>query len=393
MIQSSVGTPLTVPLTQAQIDTKQRLFFTGNWTLTASLSVTTIGQQIVGPGVNHVVTQNTSGANGFTFTTGSDVLQPGGGGVYFNGIEGFQLAQAHANTGVGAKIGGTDPTHEGDWFYGSDLYFTGWQTAMHFNSMAMGYLDGVVINSATDTPGDIGILVTGGSANSHLWKGVCVGNTARAVVWEGGGVGNWIQASDITSATTAFDLGAGFHGTISGGNMEASVTGDVLFLGSNSRTLVIGVGGQGSRTTPALNANGGNPFIMHINTAIGRAAGVMLTQGAGYGNTMGMEFGFVVDTTYDGATGTTPNWKELPFPSVFRAALTAKMPADADHYGAVAHVIRDGTGHGGLVRVSQADDASYFYDWICTETKPAADGTVTPITSITRLNNTITAIS
>lgn len=285
-------------------------------TITTPIVVSTIGQEIVGP---DLIEQTTEGSNGINFRTGTDDLLPGGAGTYLNGVRRIKLNAANANTGTGLSVG--DPsaaTHAGDYFHGERLFLTGFQTAIHFNSMAMGWLRDVLITHSPEARGDIGIRVTGGSSNSHLWQGVTIGNVGIAVSWETPGMGNVIMPGDVGSATIGFDIYTGAQITVIGGNTEATISGKVFNVRTDARLMTIGIGGQGLRTTPAFDLNGGYGRLIHVNTAIGRDSGVTLVTGAGYGNSIGIESGIQVDAE-ESPTG--QRWKDQAEPAYLSTAI------------------------------------------------------------------------
>lgn len=336
--------------------------------ITTPITISTIGEEIE----HHLIEQTSESEepldqNGINFRTGPDDLLPGGEGTYLNGIHHTKLKQATSNTGVGLSVGDpNEPTHNGDYWHGEHIFLTGFQTSIHFHSMAMGRLWDALILHSPETPGDIGVRVTGGSSNAHLWQGLTIGNCTIGVSWETSGCGNVIMPGDMGGEMeTAFDFYGGAHVTVFGGNSEAAISNSVFNVRTDATLIAIGVGGQGSRLTPAFDANDGTGIILRVGNAIGMSSGVMTVTGAGYGTTSAIQPGVLVDTQYNNASR---KWKELTFPSIFRAALTIKLPADVDHYGAVAHVIRDSEGHGGIVRVSEDSLGNFFYDWLCTET-------------------------
>lgn len=370
-------------------------FTVGTFNITTPLTVSTIGQLVLGAGVGGAhyteIVQTTSGDNGINFRVGTDVLTPGGGGLYFEGVENMQVASGNANTGVGLSVG--DPaelTHNGDYFFGRKLYLTGWATGIQLSSMANVYLQGVYIENDPANPGTKGVQVTGGSPNSHLWMGVTVGNCTTAISWETGGLGNVLMPGDIGGCTTAIKTTGAPQLTIIGGNTESSVTGYVLDLASNTNVLCIGMGGEGQRATPAFNGNGGTATIQHMNTDIGLGANVMLTTGAGYGNTSAWGPRFDVDTTYDGSYVGPAVWKDIVFPSVLNSAIASKFSAAAGKYGAVAHIIRDSNGPGGLARqILSADGSTAALKYFASD---VPDGTFTLSSgSATVVNASITA--
>lgn len=325
-------------------------------TITAPIVVSTIGQVIDGP---DLIEQTTADASAVQFRTGADDLSPGGAGTYLNGA---LNAKIKTNGGTALSVGDpAEPTHTGDYWRGEYLFITGAQTAIHFNSMAMGWLRCVLVNNPVDARGAFGFRVTGGSSNSHLWQGVTFGNVGTAVSWETQGCGNVIMPGDVGNATTGFDFYTGAHATIIGGNNEATISGRVLNVRTGATLLALGMGGQGTRTTPAFDANGGYGKILHINTAIGLGSGVMLVTGGGYGTTLALEHGLGADTQFD---GNSPQWKELPFPSFLSNAIPDPTSA-AIGVGAVIHCIGVGSArHGLLQKTLDPYDSAFKWEWL-----------------------------
>ncbi len=190
-------------------------------TITAPIIVSTIGQVIDGP---ELIEQGTEDVNGVNFRTGSEDLSPGGPGTYLNGILNMKLRALVANTGVGLSVGDlSEATHNGDYFHGENLFLTGWQTSIHLHSMAMSWLRNVLVTNSPETPGDFGVRVTGGSANSHFWQGLTMAHVGIGVSFETPGCGNVIMPGDMGVITgSAFDLYTGSQTTVVGGNSEDS---------------------------------------------------------------------------------------------------------------------------------------------------------------------------
>lgn len=335
--------------------------------LTAPLTVSTIGEVIRGGAMDDPITQSTLGENGIEFRVGSGTITPGGGGIYFNGVENRQIAQANDNSGTGLSAG--DPsstTSRGDYFIARCVYLTRWQTAIHFANVAMGWLQNISINNPVDAPGDFGVRLTGINANSHLWQGVTVSNVQIAFSLETTGMGNVIMPGDFGGYTYGADIYAGMHVAFFGGNAEwheehdeLPETGPVFNIRENARVLIANVGGHGARTSPPIVLNGSHAYATHINTYIATAAGVMLVTGAGYGQDLGFEPGISVDTE-ESPTG--QRWKSsfpaylstaIPTPSAAnRLAIILCVKNDPDH--------RDGT----LQCVYDTGTSSWRWEWL-----------------------------
>lgn len=311
----------------------------------------------VGEVVRNSITQTVSGDNGVNYRIGTEH-------VYFSGIEGATVEQVHNNTGIGLSVGDpSESVHAGDYWTADNVIFRGWQTSLHFNSMAMTRMRNVTILNPPEARCDFGIRVTGGSSNSHLWVGLTMGNCDVAVSWETNGCGNVILPQDVGSGRVGFDFcGNGDnkpHATVIGGNFEG-LSEEVLKAAANSTVMIIGAGAQGARTTPAFNACGGYGKVIHANTAIGTVSDVMLVTGSGYGTTMGWELSLAADTEFDNSS---VKWKDLPFPSFFFDALPNPALSSIGT-GAIIHCIAKTTSeyHGLLQKTWDAGTSSYRWE-------------------------------
>lgn len=342
----------------------------GETILTQPVTASTIGQRIIGQGIGGSVggttlVQTTPGARGLVFVSTPDTMR-GGNGLYAFHWEGMTVRNASAGFVIGDE---TTPPSTGA-AYCTLVGLCAENCQIGFDFGRAGILRGFNLNAdgpGKETAGSIGLRVNGGQPNSIVITGFAFGNVETGVDWSQPGCGNSLQIGDGGMAKTGVRVGSGVQLTIPPGNFEATIDDVVFDVQNNGALLTFGVGGHGSRATSAYNVNDGGRLV-RILTGIGHAAGVAAVRGAGFGTTVALEPYLDADTTYDSSTR---KWKELPFPSVFRGALESRLPADAAHYGAVAHVIRDSSGNGGLVRVGEDSEGNFFYDWICKEDNPA----------------------
>lgn len=318
------------PTAQAALDAKSTVDLPqGALPISASLNASTIGQIVRGQGMAGTVggtrvLQTTEGAKGFEFTATPDSMPPWGAGLYALQLRDLTFEALHNGTGTGVTIGDvTTPDFGGAYCTIASVCGSKFKVAFEFagNGVFVGQMM-VVQGPGVETTDSIGLLVSGGKPNSIYIAGFTGGNVDTMLRWIQPGLGNWINNGDWGACRIGADLGndqnQGGQLTLAGGNMESTIAETIFNIRTNFNLCLIGVGGQGARTTPAIDCNGGYGRVLHIFTSIGLAGGVRLITGGLNGNTMGIEWSLAADVEYDAASIKVKDgpWRTFPGTSI-----------------------------------------------------------------------------
>lgn len=300
------------------------------------------------------------GGDGFRFVPGTDDLEPGGAGTYQNWLRDLKAVSPSNNTAKGAYFGGPSDEHNGDYAEIERVMFTGWQTAIHFHSVANVTFNQVYITNPVDARGDLALRVTGGSSNSFHMLSTTIANCDVGLSFETPGAGNVVYLGDIGNCRVAIKLsGAGSRLIVIGGNIEATCD-KVAEVGSNCELVLIGTSGHGQFQQPPIDLSPGNGTsrLARYFANFATADGVQVI-GAGYGNTASIG-SRSADERFD---ANSPLFTGGQYP-ILRSALAQFFPANASNYNAQRDVIGDAGGPGGLVRVSyDSSTGTYFHAW------------------------------
>ena len=144
-------------------------------------------------------------------------------GTYYLSLHSFGLEAINHNPGTGLALGNA-PVHSGDYLDLQNIYLFGWETGLHITSMAMSRLWNVTIEGDSGNPTDYGIVLDGGSENSHLFAGVSAGNCTTGLYLNTTSQGNVYMLGDFgVNGTHVLENVDGANGVFIGGNFEGPI--------------------------------------------------------------------------------------------------------------------------------------------------------------------------
>lgn len=342
---------------QSAIDSKEEVLFgSKTYKITQRLVIGTIGQKLTGEGVNRtIIRQATSGEGALLVGGSTDPYNPSGssgGKVYWTWLSGLKFEAANLNTGTGLEYSHTSSVHNGDYNRLENVMVYGFNTGIHFKSIAMTWMRGVKVQNTAGWIGNVGVRFEGGSSNSHDLTGLSVAYFNVGLELASPNMGNRFMLGDFGYNTTHIHLSyPGASGTFIGGNMEY-YSDRALKTATNSYALVVGMTGNAPTTVkPPFYAEGGH--IQLFSTRIVTGAAQQAEAGV---------WGNVINYTWDilqqvkGSDGIA--YHQGPFK---RVGINGVPPPSATYRGVILHVVSANTNNDDRLLICLRTAAGTYY--------------------------------
>jgi hypothetical protein len=264
---------------QAALDTRKNVRIpNGTWQIYGNITRACHGQAVFGDNeFLSIISQFDPAADGIRIRNDSTVVLQGQDLIFGGEVRDLSIIGPGKATSTGRAIdaSGSSTQFNGDWPRFRNLYLRGFNNGLRTQGVGQ-----IRAMNLTITQNNTGVDLRSGSSNSHQLIGLTVVNSDTGIRIEG--TGAVIIGGDYgNNSVTDFDVIAGAHTEIIGGNFETSSSSRVVIVRSTANASI--KGGRFLRpgvSTPPILAEGTSAVYVERCLQTGHAAGTALVEKA-----------------------------------------------------------------------------------------------------------------